>query len=168
MIGSPNMQRGVYNGSSDTAVPGSGIIQKIFTDYFNAQGSPYTLLPFDGRSDYAAFMDEGIPAGGLFTGAEVKKTLSDKLNYGGIVSVPYDPCYHQACDNTDNIDQDVYLEMAQGATHALQTLFDHDNFQQYLWPHKNIVDKQGIQNRISEMKRMTPLVQASFSRANDL
>ena len=35
---------------------------------------PTAPTEFDGRSDYFAFINNGIPAGGLFTGAEEVKT----------------------------------------------------------------------------------------------
>ena len=35
---------------------------------------PYEDTAFSGRSDYQAFINTGIPAGGLFTGAEEIKT----------------------------------------------------------------------------------------------
>ena len=66
---------------------------------------------FDGRSDYGPFIDVGIPAGGLFTGAEGIKTAEQAATYGGLATfdpdgsgpaeaepVAYDPCYHQNCD----------------------------------------------------------------------
>ena len=45
----------------------------------------------------------GIPAGGLFTGAEGIKTPDEVLLYGGTAGDQYDPCYHLACDTFDNI-----------------------------------------------------------------
>ena len=36
-------------------------------------------------------------AGGLFTGAEVLKTVEERKLYGGLANAPYDPCYHQVC-----------------------------------------------------------------------
>ncbi|MCY1396690.1 Aminopeptidase [compost metagenome] len=46
----------------------------------------------------------GIPFGGLFTGAEDIKSEEQAQKYGGAAGQPFDPCYHQACDNTANID----------------------------------------------------------------
>ena len=57
-----------------------------------------------GRSDYQAFIAAGIPAGGLFTGAEVEKTAEQAPIWGGEAGKAYDPCYHQACDTIENID----------------------------------------------------------------
>ena len=54
--------------------------------------------PFDGRSDYGPFIAAGIPAGGLFTGAEGIKTSAQQATYGGTTGTQYDDCYHLACD----------------------------------------------------------------------
>ena len=54
---------------------------------------------FDGRSDYGAFIANGVPAGGLFSGAEGIKTAAQEARYGGFAGLAYDPCYHQACDD---------------------------------------------------------------------
>ena len=58
-------------------------------------GLPTAPGNFDGRSDYAAFMDHGIPSGGLFTGAESIKTAKQAELFGGVIGVCQDPCYHQ-------------------------------------------------------------------------
>jgi Zn-dependent M28 family amino/carboxypeptidase len=42
---------------------------------------------FGTSSDYLGFLRLGIPSSGIFTGA----------------GAPEDPCYHQACDDLDNI-----------------------------------------------------------------
>jgi Zn-dependent M28 family amino/carboxypeptidase len=101
MIGSPNYARYVYDGDG-TAGPegptGSGFIEDVFVDYFASQGLFNEPTAFDGRSDYGPFIAEGIPAGGLFTGAEQPKTAAQVSQYGGIVGAQLDPCYHAACD----------------------------------------------------------------------
>ena len=80
MIGSPNFVRFVYDGDgSDTPLAGpngSKNIEQVFLTYFAeyAGGLPTEPTAFDGRSDYGPFIAVGIPAGGLFTGAEGIKT----------------------------------------------------------------------------------------------
>ena len=44
----------------------------------------------------------GIPAGGLFTGAEEIKTAAQAAIWGGTVGAQFDPCYHLACDTFAN------------------------------------------------------------------
>lgn len=77
---------------------GSDEIEQLFHDYFGSQELPSEETPFSGRSDYGPFIAEGVPAGGLFTGAEVPKTAAQVPLYGGTAGVPYDPCYHLVCD----------------------------------------------------------------------
>ena len=101
MLGSPNFARFVYDGDG-TAGPvgpaGSGFIEDVFLDYFAAKGLFNEPIAFDGRSDYGPFIAEGIPAGGVFTGAEVPKTEEQVAQYGGIAGAQFDPCYHDVCD----------------------------------------------------------------------
>ena len=55
------------------------------------------------------FIENGIPSGGLFTGAEVLKTAEEAALFGGKAGEPLDANYHQAGDNIDNLAQDAYL-----------------------------------------------------------
>ncbi|MEV7648952.1 M20/M25/M40 family metallo-hydrolase [Arthrobacter sp. NPDC089319] len=125
MVGSPNAVRFVYDGDGDPlglAGPnGSANIERIFEDYFASQGLATEPTDFDGRSDYFAFINNGIPAGGLFTGAEGEKTAEQAAIYGGTVGAPFDPCYHQACDTVDNVDPVVLEQMADAIAHATLT-----------------------------------------------
>jgi Zn-dependent M28 family amino/carboxypeptidase len=66
-------------------------------------GRPYDDAEFSGRSDYQAFINNGIPAGGLFTGAEVPKNEEQQAIWGGVAGEAFDQCYHQACDTIDNV-----------------------------------------------------------------
>jgi Zn-dependent M28 family amino/carboxypeptidase len=138
MIGSPNFVRFVYDGNVSTqplgapAPEGSGQISKVFLDYFKSQNLATESIPFDGRSDYQSFFAEGIPAGGLFSGAEGIKTEDqakiplpgrEELEaYGGTAGVPYDSCYHKACDTINNLNQTSIEQLADGAAHATLTL----------------------------------------------
>lgn len=110
MIASPNFVRFVYDGDTSSfppppggAPPGSGEIERVFNDYFRSQNMPTEPTAFDGRSDYGPFIAQGIPAGGLFTGAEVHKTPAQVGVYGGVADQQYDPCYHATCDTLDSI-----------------------------------------------------------------
>jgi Zn-dependent M28 family amino/carboxypeptidase len=104
MVGSPNYFRGVYDGTGTLGgtaprPPGSAAIEELFNTHFGFKGLPYEDTEFSGRSDYQAFILNGIPSGGLFTGAEVPKTEAQVERYGGVAGASYDPCYHQACDS---------------------------------------------------------------------
>ena len=124
MVGSPNFVRFVYDGdgsSFGTGDTGSGVVEDVFNDYFAAKGLETEPTEFDGRSDYEAFQLAGIPAGGLFTGAEGVKTPEQAAVYGGTAGVAYDPCYHQACDDIDNLSQTALSQMSDAAAHATLT-----------------------------------------------
>jgi len=114
MVASPNAVNFVYDGDGDafgTAGPeGSAEIEHVFNDYFTSKNIPFAPTAFDGRSDYFGFINAGIPAGGLFTGAEGIKTADEAAVFGGTAGEPYDPCYHQACDTSANI-SDATLEV---------------------------------------------------------
>jgi Zn-dependent M28 family amino/carboxypeptidase len=116
MIGSPNYMFGVYDGdnSSGTAPagfipPGSAEIEDVFEGFYASRGLPYQDTEFSGRSDYGPFIAVGIPAGGLFTGAEGVKTVDEAALYGGVPGAAYDPCYHAPCDNLTGEGQNVAL-----------------------------------------------------------
>jgi Zn-dependent M28 family amino/carboxypeptidase len=107
MLASPNFARLVYDGDGDafgTAGPeGSDIIEHIFNQYFESEDLEYEATAFTGRSDYGPFIAEGIPAGGLFTGAEEPKTAAQVARYGGVQGAWLDPCYHLSCDTLSTV-----------------------------------------------------------------
>ena len=103
MIGSPNFVRFVYDGNetlpTSNAPDGSAAIEDAFRAFYSSRGLAAEDTAFDGRSDYQAFILNGIPAGGLFTGAEVAKTAAQVATYGGVAGLAYDVCYHSPCDD---------------------------------------------------------------------
>jgi Zn-dependent M28 family amino/carboxypeptidase len=104
MVASPNFARLVYDGDGSTfgselaGPPGSGTVERVLTDYWSDRGMVSEQIPFDGRSDYVGFINRGIPAGGVFAGAEAPKTAEQVAKYGGVEGEQLDPCYHEACD----------------------------------------------------------------------
>jgi len=110
MVGSPNYVFFIYDGDNSDGVgapagpAGSAAIEKTFEDYFNLVGEPFKGTDFTGRSDYGPFIAPavGIPAGGLFTGAEGVKTAQEAAIWGGTAGQQYDPCYHLVCDTFAN------------------------------------------------------------------
>ena len=109
MIGSPNYIFMTLDADESTfpapAPPpaGSVAIEDLFESFYTWKGQPYDDTAFDGRSDYQPFINSGIPAGGLFTGAEVEKTPEQEAIWGGTAGEQFDPCYHLACDTFDNV-----------------------------------------------------------------
>ncbi len=132
MLGSPNYVRFVYDGdgSGDSGTPdseaggppGSAQIEDIFNNYFADHGLETEPTDFDGRSDYGPFIAAGIPAGGLFSGAEGIKTEAEAVIYGGTAGIAYDRCYHQACDTINNLSTKALAELGDAAAHAVMTL----------------------------------------------
>jgi Zn-dependent M28 family amino/carboxypeptidase len=131
MLGSPNHGKFVYDGDfSDSPPPatapdvnpGAAYIEDQFVDYFESVGIDTDPTAFDGRSDYKPFQDNGIAAGGLFSGAEVAKTAEQAAKWGGQAGVAFDPCYHQACDDIDNIDAVGFEQLSDGGAHVTAAL----------------------------------------------
>lgn len=91
MIASPNFGYFIYDGDGSafnlTGPPGSDHIEKTFEDFYKASKVTSAPTAFDGRSDYGPFLDVGIPAGGLFTGAEGIKTTEEAGWYASSSSV---------------------------------------------------------------------------------
>jgi Zn-dependent M28 family amino/carboxypeptidase len=111
MVGSPNYIFMVYDADESTfpapeGVPipaGSEAIEDLYESYYTLIGEPYDDTEFSGRSDYQAFIENDIPSGGLFTGAEEIKTPEQQAIWGGIAGEQFDPCYHEACDTFANV-----------------------------------------------------------------
>jgi Zn-dependent M28 family amino/carboxypeptidase len=134
MIGSPNFVRFVYDGDlSDSppiseeifapeARPFSAEIENVFLDYFGDKRLANEPTDFDGRSDYGPFIAAGVPAGGLFTGAEGIKTDEQAEVFGGTAGEQYDPCYHLGCDDLGNLSNKGLDQMSDAAAHATITL----------------------------------------------
>lgn len=130
MVGSPNYALFVYDGDNSRYGPnegaavgpaGSGAIESMFHGYFASQDLPSAETPFSGRSDYGPFIAVGIPAGGLFTGAEGVKTAEQQVLFGGQAGVAYDKCYHQACDTLANVNADAIDYNSDAIAHAVLT-----------------------------------------------
>jgi len=105
MIASANYVRYVYDGNSDDiedgpppGPEGSGTVEEVFKRYFHRRGMATEPTAFDGRSDYVGFINRGIPAGGIFAGAEAPKTAEQVALFGGVEGEQLDPCYHEDCD----------------------------------------------------------------------
>jgi Peptidase family M28/PA domain len=136
MVASPNFVRFVYDGDNsafpaspgqvEAGPPGSGEIESIFARHFSSQRLASAPTPFNGRSDYGPFIAEGIPAGGLFTGAEGTKTAEQASVYGGTANVAYDQCYHLRCDTLTNINYKALDQMSDAAAHTALTLAERD------------------------------------------
>ncbi|KAJ3316939.1 hypothetical protein HDU76_001461, partial [Blyttiomyces sp. JEL0837] len=139
MIASPNGARYIYNGreAEDPNLRGpSGNIQKVFENYFDSVGLAHSPTPFNGRSDYGPFLKYGIPAGGLFTGAEEIKTEEEAKIYGGTPGIPLDPCYHRPCDTLENIQGlgiSLFSDLASAMGHIVQKFAFEEDINAFLY-----------------------------------
>jgi carboxypeptidase Q len=125
MIASPNYALMIYDGDGDafnqTGPAGSAQIESLFQDYFTSKKLPYIPTAFDGRSDYDGFISRGIPAGGLFTGAEGIKSNEEAKLFGGQANISYDVNYHAAGDNITNLNHEAFLINSRATAFAVAT-----------------------------------------------
>jgi Zn-dependent M28 family amino/carboxypeptidase len=132
MLASPNYARFIYDGDgSDTSQSGpngSDVIEGLFEDYFRSKELSFTSTAFDGRSDYGPFIAVGIPAGGLFSGAEGVKEYEESLIFGGDEGVEYDRCYHLVCDDRSNINDQGLEEMYRAIISVAKSMANLENF----------------------------------------
>lgn len=128
MLASPNPGYFTYDGDMSMPVDqrgqpvvpeGSAGIERVLVAYLNSAGKTAQDTAFDGRSDYEAFASAGIPAGGLFSGAEEKKSVEQAKLWGGDAGQPFDPNYHQATDSLDRIDRAALAINGGGVAYAV-------------------------------------------------
>ena len=108
MLASPNFAYQVYDARNDVNPVGSQELRDLYVEWYVKQGLNYTFIPFDGRSDYDGFIRNGIPGGGIATGAEGIKTKEEVALFGGKDGIAYDVCYHELCDNVGNLHLDAW------------------------------------------------------------
>ncbi|KJZ76432.1 hypothetical protein HIM_04161 [Hirsutella minnesotensis 3608] len=121
MMASPNFAYQIYNSTNDENPEGSEQIRDLYTSFYTERGLNYTLIPFDGRSDYVGFIRHGIPAGGIATGAEGVKTEEEEAMFGGKAGEWYDQCYHQGCDGLNNLNPTAWEVNTKLIAHSIAT-----------------------------------------------
>jgi Zn-dependent M28 family amino/carboxypeptidase len=127
MLASPNPGYFTYDGDQSTVpkggvprVPeGSAGIERTLVAYLQGAGKPARDTDFNGRSDYDGFTRAGIPAGGLFAGAEDKMTSEEAGLWGGKADEPFDPNYHKPGDTIENIDRTAFDIQGRGVAHVV-------------------------------------------------
>lgn len=127
MLASPNPAYFTYDGDQSAPrsnnvprVPeGSAGIERTLVAYLETAGRQARDTDFDGRSDYDGFTLAGIPAGGLFSGAEEKKSDDEAKIWGGVANAPFDPNYHQKSDTFDHLDRTALEIGGKGAAYAI-------------------------------------------------
>jgi Zn-dependent M28 family amino/carboxypeptidase len=129
MIGSPNPGYFTYDGDQSSppdengGVPripeGSPGIERTLVAYLRSAGKPPEDVNFDGRSDYDGFTQAGVPAGGIFSGAEAKMTDEQAERWGGDAGQPFDPNYHKESDTLEHVDRTAMEINGGGVAHVV-------------------------------------------------
>ncbi|WP_214367478.1 M20/M25/M40 family metallo-hydrolase [Pseudonocardia sp. H11422] len=129
MLASPNAGYFVQGGSgrsAESGPSGSAAVAQAVAARLAATGVIAETIGFDGSSDYDAFVQAGIPSGGVLAGDAERKTPDQAARWGGRADEAFDPCYHQACDRLEALDRtalDRYTDAVAGtlAHFALST-----------------------------------------------
>lgn len=133
MIASPNPGYFVYDGDDENGwVPrsvnnripeiGQGHLEDVLENYFASINVETREVQAGGRSDHSAFLNAGIPVGGLFTGLSSRRSAEAVRLWGGREGVKYDPCYHKRCDNINNISYEAMVRNTNAIISALWTV----------------------------------------------
>ncbi|MDQ2638426.1 MAG: M28 family peptidase, partial [Actinomycetota bacterium] len=129
MIASPNAGYftidGDQSGPPDENQPvprvpeGSAGIERTLVAYLKDAGKPPADINFEGRSDYSSFTFAGIPAGGIFSGAEAEMSEQQAERWGGQADHPFDPNYHKASDTLEHISRTALEINGKGVAYAV-------------------------------------------------
>jgi Zn-dependent M28 family amino/carboxypeptidase len=122
MVGSPNFARFVQSSAANAdGLP--GIVRRELLADFQERNLPIEERA-GGRfgSDDASFSQKSIPTVGLYTGAGGPKSEAQASVFGGVAGRTYDPCYHRACDTTENINREILEQNARALVRALNAV----------------------------------------------
>ncbi|UJR17136.1 hypothetical protein I4U23_004032 [Adineta vaga] len=147
MLASPNYYFGIHRSDglpdivSSKVKNGSNRIAQIFRNWFDQENLPWDNSSLGISSDHVPFLVEGVPCGGLFTGADGRKTLEQRNRYdrmlghghGGIADAVFDPCYHKTCDTIENTNPFAFEIMTKAAAYAIETLARMSDLHNYLY-----------------------------------
>lgn len=147
MLGSPNYYFGIYEPFSlpaiisSTTKNASNKISQLFRYWFDKEQLPWDNSSLGISSDHVPFLLAGIACGGVFSGDDTTKTLEQRNRYdrmlghghGGLAKVPFDPCYHMACDTIENINPFAYETLSKAAAYVLETSARIANLSRWLY-----------------------------------
>ena len=122
MVASPNFIRFVQGPAATDDGP-AAIARREFIAEFrehNLNVEERTGSRFG--TDDSSFSQKDIPTVGLYTGAGGSKSEAQAKLFGGTGGRPFDPCYHKACDTTENIDRDVLEQNTHALVRALNAV----------------------------------------------
>jgi len=180
MLGSLNFINWVYD--ANTYIPpttpqrawqGSKLLSNLFFEFFDNNILPRDSETFDGRSDYGPFLLAGIPAGGVYAGADKRKTEVQRARYqamtgwGGVTGMINDQCYHQACDTIENIHWGVYLNQTTSAAYVMEKLAMRTDLRAWLGNPLNAVVK-GPMDHLDFGFRVAPPLHRSVKTEEEL
>jgi aminopeptidase S len=119
MVASPNVAYLVEGegGCDEDAADGSVGVGRVLAERLAATGITPQIIDYACDSDYMPFMDAGIPTAGAFTGDDEEKTRRQAARWGGRAGGVFDPCYHESCDELDNVNMkalDRYTDAVAG------------------------------------------------------
>lgn len=112
MMASPNFEYEIYDANNIDHPKGSEELKNLYIKYYESNGLNYTLVPFDGRSDYVGFIENGIPAGGIAAGAEKNNVFNGDV---------LDECYHLLCDDMNNLSWEAFMVNTKLIAHSVAT-----------------------------------------------
>ena len=110
MLGSPNGVPEIYATSRR--------VRRALAQYLPGAGGTSE----DAGSDHLPFMRARIPIGGIYTGSLEPKSGRQQRRWGGQAGKERDACYHQPCDDLDNINLPLLSLTATAGAHALADL----------------------------------------------
>jgi aminopeptidase S len=109
MIASSNAGYFVLGGEGKTPAKsgprGSAQVACVLVERLAATGVVARTTSFDRESDYAAFIDAGIPTGGVWSGDRKNKSGKQARRWGGQAGEPFDPHYHTRRDRLDELNR---------------------------------------------------------------
>ncbi|MFZ2173390.1 MAG: M20/M25/M40 family metallo-hydrolase [Rhodococcus sp. (in: high G+C Gram-positive bacteria)] len=125
MLGSENAGYLAYDGDNSDDVgegpgpEGSAAIERTFVEFLHGRGIAVDGTDFDGRSDYGPFIAHRIPAGGVFSGADDRKTPEQAQKWGGVPDANFDKNYHSPDDTLANLDRAALTRNAAAVAYAI-------------------------------------------------
>lgn len=106
-------------GTSGSGPPGSAEIGRVLIDQIARTGVTGEIIRFTGDDD-TAFVEAGVPTGGLVNGDASRKSPQQAVEWGGQPGVPFDPCYHAACDAVAQVNPIALDRYTRAAGWAIQ------------------------------------------------
>ncbi|KAG8900938.1 hypothetical protein FRB99_005663 [Tulasnella sp. 403] len=137
MIASPNGIPTVINATSaprEDVIGPSLKIQCHLQSGFRKLSEAYELANTAMyNSDEWSFLERGIPAGAIQSGASRIKTEAQRESFGGMAGAPMDPCYHSLCDTLGNVNVGLLKLMSRVGFRTVTYLMMKPNLKDWLW-----------------------------------